>query len=72
MNEDGTMARKEDLLNFAQKHSQKIGTIAALIHYKNTNEKSVERLGKTSVETKFGKFDLIAYEDTIFNQTIWS
>ena len=38
-------------------------------YYKNTNEKSVERLGKTSVETKFGKFDLIAYEDTIFNQT---
>ena len=69
MNEDGTMARKEDLLNFAQKHSLKIGTIADLIHYKNTNEKSVERLGKTSVETKFGKFDLIAYEDTIFNQT---
>ena len=40
MNEDGTMARKEDLLNFAQKHSLKIGTIADLIHYKNTNTKT--------------------------------
>ena len=69
MNEDGTMARKEDLLNFAKKHSLKIGTIADLIHYRNTHEKSVERLGSTRVETKFGHFDLIAYEDTIFNQT---
>ncbi|MFL2698198.1 MAG: 3,4-dihydroxy-2-butanone-4-phosphate synthase [Gammaproteobacteria bacterium] len=69
MNEDGTMARKKDLISFAKKHSLKLGTIADLIHYRNTNERSVEKLGETKVETRFGKFDLFAYEDTIFNQT---
>ena len=37
MNDDGTMARRGDLEKFAQKHDLKIGTIADLIHYRNTS-----------------------------------
>ena len=65
MNDDGTMARRNDLEIFAQKHDLKIGTIADLIHYRNISEKSVELIDKTSVETEMGDFDLHAYSDTI-------
>ena len=44
MNEDGSMARRKDLEKFAKKHNLKIGTIADLIHYRNINEKSVEKI----------------------------
>ena len=65
MNDDGTMARRNDLEIFAQKHDLKIGTIADLIHYRNISEKSIELLDKTSVATEMGDFDLHAYSDTI-------
>lgn len=39
MNEDGTMARRDDLEKFAEKHQLKIGTIADLIHYRVVTEK---------------------------------
>src|SRR5690606_10500612 len=42
MNDDGTMARRSDLENFATKHGLKIGTIADLIHYRTLKEKTVE------------------------------
>ena len=67
MNDDGTMARRNDLEVFAQKHDLKIGTIADLIHYRNISEKSVELLDKTSVVTEMGDFNLYAYRDTITN-----
>jgi 3,4-dihydroxy 2-butanone 4-phosphate synthase/GTP cyclohydrolase II len=38
------MARRPDLEIFAEKHGLKIGTIADLIHYRMTNEQTVERL----------------------------
>jgi len=40
MNEDGTMARRDDLEVFAEKHELKIGTIADLIHYRLVTEKT--------------------------------
>ena len=67
MNDDGTMARRNDLEVFAQKHDLKIGTIADLIHYRNISEKSVELLDKTSVVTEMGDFNLYAYRDIITN-----
>ena len=44
MNEDGTMARRDDLVTFAKTHKLKIGTIADLIHYRTLKEKTVEKL----------------------------
>ena len=38
LNEDGTMARRPELINFARKHQIKIGTIADLIQYRIANE----------------------------------
>ena len=65
MNEDGTMARRGDLEKFAQKHSLKIGTIADLIHYRNTSERSINLVDNTAIKSEEGEFELFAYEDTI-------
>lgn len=63
INEDGTMARREDLEVFAEKHGLKIGTIADLIHYRMTNEQTVERLGQQTIETDYGSFELYRYRE---------
>ena len=63
MNDDGTMARRKDLEEFAKKHDLKIGTIADLIHYRNISEKSINLIDKTEVESEYGAFELYAYQD---------
>jgi 3,4-dihydroxy 2-butanone 4-phosphate synthase/GTP cyclohydrolase II len=63
MNDDGTMARLPDLLEFAKEHKLKIGTIADLIHYRGQNECLVERVAERSMNTVFGEFRLVAYRD---------
>lgn len=68
LNEDGTMARRPDLEKFAREHDLKMGTIADLIHYKVSNEHTVERVAETELETEFGTFYLVTYLDTIDEQ----
>ena len=63
MKDDGTMARLPDLLEFAQEHQLKIGTIADLIHYRSQNESLVERIAERSIQTAHGEFRLIAFRD---------
>ncbi len=65
LNEDGTMARRPDLEVFAKKHDLKIGTIADLIHYKVSNEHTIERLNDCPLQTAYGEFRLVAYQDII-------
>ncbi|EPJ43369.1 MAG: GTP cyclohydrolase II / 3,4-dihydroxy-2-butanone 4-phosphate synthase [Osedax symbiont Rs1] len=69
MNDDGSMARRPDLEKFAEKHQLKIGTIADLIHYRTTNEHTIERTSETLVTTKYGEFNCISYSDSIQNVT---
>jgi len=68
MNEDGTMARVPDLVEFVAKHDLKMITIADLIKYRKANEKFVTRGAKTTMPTQYGKFNLIAYESQLDNQ----
>ncbi|GAC1410724.1 MAG: bifunctional 3,4-dihydroxy-2-butanone-4-phosphate synthase/GTP cyclohydrolase II [Burkholderiaceae bacterium] len=63
MNEDGTMARLPDLVEFANQHRMKIGTIADLIHYRSQNESIVERVGTRPMQTVHGAFHAFAYRD---------
>jgi len=65
MNDDGTMARRPDLEAFALQHKLKIGTIADLIRYRLRQERSVERIAEQQIETEFGPFRLLAYEDHV-------
>ncbi len=61
MNEDGTMARMDDMKIFAKKHGLKICTIDSLIEYMQRYEKLVERLVETNLPTEYGEFRMIAY-----------
>lgn len=63
LNEDGTMARRDDLKVFAEQHDLKIGTIADLIHYRIEHENTLERISKCNYPTEFGDFTLYAYQD---------
>jgi 3,4-dihydroxy 2-butanone 4-phosphate synthase/GTP cyclohydrolase II len=65
MNEDGTMARLPELIEFAAAHDLKIGTIAELIRYRMENESSVRRISEGVVPTPFGDFRVIVYNDDI-------
>jgi 3,4-dihydroxy 2-butanone 4-phosphate synthase / GTP cyclohydrolase II len=63
MKDDGTMARLPDLIEFAQEHGLKIGTIADLIHYRSQNESIIERIAERTMHTVHGSFQAIAYRD---------
>jgi len=65
LNEDGTMARRPQLEVFAREHGLRIGSIADLIRYRLQHEMSVERIGEQQVETEFGPFRLLTYEDHV-------
>jgi 3,4-dihydroxy 2-butanone 4-phosphate synthase/GTP cyclohydrolase II len=63
MNDDGSMARRPQLQEFARRHQLKIGTIADLIRHRLRTERSVERIFEQSVQTELGEFRLYAYQD---------
>lgn len=65
LNEDGTMARRPELEEFAKTHQLKIGTIADLIKYRMENERSIECVSSHDVDTDFGAFKLLTYRDSI-------
>lgn len=69
LNEDGSMARRDDLFKFAHKHNLKIGTIADLIKYRLQHEKTVEQIATTLWPTQYGKFKLSCYLDHITGNT---
>jgi 3,4-dihydroxy 2-butanone 4-phosphate synthase/GTP cyclohydrolase II len=68
MNDDGTMARMPQLLDFAKQHNLKICSIASLIEYRRQTEKLIERILQTSLPTDFGKYKLILYRDKTFDK----
>lgn len=62
MNDDGTMARLDDLVKFSQYHNLKIGSIADLIEYRRRTENMVEKLYQgTFKASDIGTFDLTLY-----------
>ena len=69
LKDDGDMARLPDLVEIAQLHGIKIGTIADLIHYRSENEKLIERAAQRTISTPYGEMQLIAYTDKISNET---
>ena len=54
MKDDGTMARLDDLIPFAQKHKMKIGTIRDLIAYRRRHDHLVERRAEANFTSKWG------------------
>jgi len=54
MKDDGTMARLDDLIPFAQKHKLKIGTIRDLIAYRRRNDHMIERRAEAAFKSRWG------------------
>lgn len=54
MNEDGSMARLEDLIGFARRHGLKIGTIRDLIAYRMRNDHLVELVSESRLASDYG------------------
>jgi 3,4-dihydroxy 2-butanone 4-phosphate synthase/GTP cyclohydrolase II len=57
------MARLPDLVEFAQTHQLKIGTISDLIHYRAAHESLVEKVHERTITTAHGAFRAIALRD---------
>jgi len=65
MNDDGTMARMPDLMQFAEIHGLKIATIADIIAYRMRNESFVHKVAETVLPTAFGEFKAMAFLNDI-------
>lgn len=65
INDDGTMARLPELMEFAKKYDLKIVSIADLIEYRRKKEKLVELVSTASLPTKWGEFTAYAYESLL-------
>src|SRR6478609_6043534 len=64
-NEDGSMARADDLAVYCHKHGLKMITIAALIAYRRRHDKLVERVVETALPTGFGDFQVFGYRSLV-------
>ncbi len=66
MNDDGTMARRDDLIAFAQRLGLKIATIADLIAYRRRYDRIVERTLETSFASRYGgEFNMAVYVNKV-------
>ncbi len=65
MNEDGSMARLEQLMQIAHRYDIKIISIAALTAFRKSREKIVERSACANLPTKYGQFKIYGYRDLI-------
>src|ERR671914_805438 len=63
MNDDGTMARVPNLVDFCERHDVKLITVADLIEYRRRTEKLVERTVSVRLPTAYGDFNAIAFRE---------
>ena len=65
LNNDGSMARRDDLRLVAKTHDLKIGTIADLIRHRIQHENTLEFIGEQAINTAFGAFTLKSFVDNV-------
>ena len=68
MKDDGDMMRRDDLIEFAKKHSLKMITVSALIDYRKKNEDLMELYAKAKMPTKYGEFEILTFVNKITKQ----
>lgn len=66
---DGEMARLPDLIEFSKQFGIKIGTIEDLIQYRSEHESMIKRLGTKQMQTPWGSFQAISYQDKTSDAT---
>ena len=65
MNENGTMAKGKDLMDFANKHKLKIGKIEDLIAYRLKKEKLIKLKKQSNIDVKNQKYKIRIYENLL-------
>ena len=66
MNDDGTMARLPQLLEFAAQHGLKVASIADLIAYRRRHDTIIRRALETTLNSRYGgEFKMIVYANTV-------
>ncbi|MFQ5579489.1 MAG: bifunctional 3,4-dihydroxy-2-butanone-4-phosphate synthase/GTP cyclohydrolase II [Nitrospiria bacterium] len=65
MNEDGSMSRMPELLEFGRRHGLRLVTIKDLIEYRMARESLVKRVAEANLPTEYGDFKAIAYQNEI-------
>ncbi len=65
MNDDGTMARVPDLVEYCRKHGLKMITVADLIEYRRRHDKLIERVVETGLPTDFGDFNVVGFRSLV-------
>jgi 3,4-dihydroxy 2-butanone 4-phosphate synthase/GTP cyclohydrolase II len=65
MNDDGTMARVDDLIHYCAEHGLRMITVGDLIAYRRRHDKLVERVVEARLPTKFGEFDVVGYRSLV-------
>ena len=69
MNDDGTMARLPELINFSKKHKLKIGTVSDLIKYRLKNNKIIKLISERNFESEMGKnFKLKIFQNSLSSE----
>ena len=61
LNEDGSMARLPQLMDIAKEHDLKLISIKDLVAYRMKTERLVEKEMTTTLQTKYGEFNVAAY-----------
>src|SRR5579872_7389702 len=69
MNEDGTMARVDDLVPYCERHGLKMITVADLVEYRRRREKLVERGATVRLPTRYGEFTAIVFREKLTGKT---
>jgi 3,4-dihydroxy 2-butanone 4-phosphate synthase/GTP cyclohydrolase II len=65
MNDDGTMARVPDLVEYCKRHALKMVTVADLIAYRRKHDKLIERVVETSMPTDYGEFRVVGFRSLV-------
>jgi 3,4-dihydroxy 2-butanone 4-phosphate synthase / GTP cyclohydrolase II len=65
MNDDGTMARVDDLVPYCDQHGLKMITVADLVEYRRRHEKLIERGAAVRLPTEYGEFTAIAFREKL-------
>ena len=65
LNEDGTMARRRELKDFAIEHGLRFITVAQMVAYRLTKTRIIQRVAEAELPTKYGEFHVIAYESML-------
>jgi 3,4-dihydroxy 2-butanone 4-phosphate synthase/GTP cyclohydrolase II len=69
MNDDGTMARVDDLIPYCERHGLKMITVADLVEYRRRHEKLVERGAAVRLPTEYGEFTAVAFREKLNGKT---